>query len=506
MDPERPMDPVRRAGDRVVDDLADLALTGCLLAARGTLRLAWAVVVVAWQAPRTVLLLAGLGLVLHLGGRQALAVILVTLAVLLLGWRLSWPASFARHPGRWWAGWWRRWLVYRWWWPFLAARHGLTAGHGLAARTHTLLGPYDPATGRLRPTRPDLVQLRGVDVAPGMDRLLLALPAGAEPDDLTRQSTALAHGLGARAVRVRPARPGRVWLDVIRRDTLTTPVPPHPVTAARTPEQVAALLAGVPVGRCEDHTPWRLRLAGTHVLVAGATGAGKGSVQWSTVRGLTDAVTAGLVEIVVFDPKGGMEFTPGAPLFAALHTDDVTTMADALDDLVTTMDTRAQTLAGHTRRHTPTPTSPHRLVIIDELATLVALADTKTTRRVEHALGLLLSKARATGITILASVIDPAKDVLRWRNLFPTRVALRLDEATQVDMVLGPGAHDRGAHADTIPLTTPGVGYVRLDTDPTPTRVRASWIDDIEIRDLVRAHVPHPRTADDQDADDGVRT
>jgi S-DNA-T family DNA segregation ATPase FtsK/SpoIIIE len=493
---------VRRAGEQVVDDLADLALTACLLAARGVLRLAWALVVLAWQAPRTVLLLGGHGLVLHLWGRQALAATVVMLAILLLAWRLSWPTSFARYPGRWWAGWWRRWLVYRWWWPFLAARHGLTAGHGLAARTHTLLGPYDPATGRLRPTRPDLVKLRRVDVAPGTDRLLLALPAGAEPDDLTRQADALAHGLGALTVRVRPARPGRVWLDVVRRDTLTTPVPPLPVPAARTPEQVEALLAGVPVGRCEDHTPWRLRLSGTHVLVAGATGAGKGSVQWATVRGLTAAVTARLVEVVVFDPKGGMEFAPGAPLFAALHTDDVTSMADALDDLVGEMDARAKALAGHTRRHTPAPGSPHRVVVIDELATLVALADPKTTRRIENALGLLLSKARATGITVLASVIDPAKDVIRWRNLFPTRVALRLDEATQVDMVLGPGARDRGAHADTIPLTTPGVGYVRLDTDPAPTRVRASLIDDAAIADLVRAHVPRPRVADDDTAND----
>lgn len=125
---------MRRAGERAVDDLADLALTGCLLAARGALRLAWALVVLAWQAPRTVLLLGGLGLVLHLWGRQALAVTVVTLAVLLLAWRLSWPVSFARYPGRWWAGWWRRWLVYRWWWPFLAARHGLTAGHGVPRR------------------------------------------------------------------------------------------------------------------------------------------------------------------------------------------------------------------------------------------------------------------------------------------------------------------------------------------------------------------------------------
>ena len=32
------------------------------------------------------------------------------------------------------------------------------------------------------------------------------------------------------------------------------------------------------------------------------------------------------------------------------------------------------------------------------------------------------------------------------RNLFPTRIAMRLDESDQVDMVLGDGARDRGAY------------------------------------------------------------
>jgi hypothetical protein len=35
-------------------------------------------------------------------------------------------------------------------------------------------------------------------------------------------------------------------------------------------------LARVPVGLCEDGTPYRLRLLGTHVLVVGATGSGGG--------------------------------------------------------------------------------------------------------------------------------------------------------------------------------------------------------------------------------------
>ena len=62
------------------------------------------------------------------------------------------------------------------------------------------------------------------------------------------------------------------------------------------------------------------------------------------------------------------------------------------------------------------------------------------------------------------------------RNLFPDRIAMRLDEPEQVDMVLGDGARDRGAAAELIssdPATGAGVAFVRLESDPDPVRVRA---------------------------------
>jgi hypothetical protein len=76
--------------------------------------------------------------------------------------------------------------------------------------------------------------------------------------------------------------------------------------------------------------------------------------------------------------------------------------------------------------------------------------------------------------------------VISLRNLFSTRIALRLDESDQVDMVLGDGARDRGALADQIsPCPTPGPGWdmcgwrllrtrygSALPTCPTPT----SWL------------------------------
>ena len=80
--------------------------------------------------------------------------------------------------------------------------------------------------------------------------------------------------------------------------------------------------------------------------------------------------------------------------------------------------------------------------------------------------------------------------MLTIRNLFPDRIAMRLDEPEQVDMVLGDGARDRGATCELIspdPATGAGVAFVRLEADPDPVRVRAGWISDADIRDLAAA-------------------
>ncbi len=49
-------------------------------------------------------------------------------------------------------------------------------------------------------------------------------------------------------------------------------------------------LRALPVGRREDGEPFTIRLHGTHLLIAGATGAGKGSYLWGLVRAMLPAM------------------------------------------------------------------------------------------------------------------------------------------------------------------------------------------------------------------------
>jgi hypothetical protein len=65
-------------------------------------------------------------------------------------------------------------------------------------------------------------------------------------------------------------------------------------------------------------------------------------------------------------------------------------------------------------------------------------------------LATLTTQGRAVGYAVVAALQDPRKEVMPIRNLFPDRIAMRLDEPEQVDMVLGDGARDRGALADLI--------------------------------------------------------
>ena len=125
------------------------------------------------------------------------------------------------------------------------------------------------------------------------------------------------------------------------------------------------------------------------------------------------------------------------------------------------------------------------VVLVDEVAFLTAYQpDRKLKDRIMAALATLTTQGRAVGYCVVAALQDPRKEVLAIRNLFPDRIAGRLDEPGQTDMLLGDGAHDRGAACELIstdPAIGAGVAFVRLEADPDPVRVRAGWVSDADI-------------------------
>jgi DNA segregation ATPase FtsK/SpoIIIE, S-DNA-T family len=382
-------------------------------------------------------------------------VLLVTSA--LVGLRLLSPAWFTRLVGSHTRNRWRLWFYRRRW-------------H--AAMTLVGLAPMY----RKRVLVPVLV---GVRASRSVDVVTVRLATGQDPSDFADRAASLAHAFGAELCRVRELGPGMITLEFVRADTLAEPFGALPFPAE-------VNLSALPVGRAESGGPWLLRLLGTHVLIAGATGSGKGSVIWSAVRALLPAIVGGWCQVWALDPKR-MELSFGRDLFAR-YADQAAEMVKLLEDAVAVMHDRAAQFGGITRTFTPSIVFPFLVVLVDEMAFITAYQpDRDLRRRAEAAIATLTSQGRSVGVCVVGALQDPRKDVISLRNLFPTRVALRLDESDQVDMVLGDGARDRGALADEIsplPLTGAGVGYVRLEASPHPVRVRAAYVSDADIREM----------------------
>jgi S-DNA-T family DNA segregation ATPase FtsK/SpoIIIE len=393
-------------------------------------------------------------------------VLVIVLTAGAAAWRYILPASWSRLVGSPVRGRWRRWRYQRQWVQVMTV-----ARLAVPSRTHLLV----PVLGPVTATR-------------FTDRLLVRMVAGQSPEDFDRHASNIAHGLGALTCRIRSARPGHVIVELVRCDALTAIIPALPVPGL-------CDLRSVPVGRREDGHPWTVRLRGTHVLVAGSTGAGKASLLWGIIRGIVPALENGTAHLLGADPKL-MELAYGQPLFERYgrYESDPAAITDMLEDAVTGMQSRAAQLAGRSRDHRPTTQHPFTLIVIDEVAFLTAYQpDKKLRERTLHALATLTTQGRAVGYCVLAALQDPRKDVLTIRNLFPDRIAMRLDEPEQVDMVLGDGTRDRGALADTIPAdpdTGAGIAYVRLADDPDPVRVRAAWVADHDITAMCRDHAP----------------
>ena len=402
------------------------------------------------------------------------ATVVLLAGALVVWWRLG-RESFARLVAWRCRGLWRNRFVYRFAWQPAMLTTGLAV--------HVDGNEFVPKVRSIRSTG-------------CVDQVRVRMLPGQTIEDWADAAPRLAQTFNAHECRVRTVASSRrelvLWFLIV--DPLTDPVDvPTPAASVD--------LAALPVGRREDGLAYRLRLLGTHLLVVGATGSGKGSVIWSTINALAPAIRDGLVQVWALDPKGGMELASGRSLFARFvygdPDDDVAYEVDfarVLEDAVTVMRRRQATLRGVTRLHQPTVGEPLVVVVVDELASLTAyVQDRDAKKRIAAALSLLLSQGRAVGVTVVGAVQDPRKDIVSMRDLFPTRIALRLSEADQVALVLGSGARDRGALCDKIPESLPGVGYVGIDGVAEPLRVRFAHVTDPHIDRLVADYAPGSR-------------
>jgi len=414
------------------------------------------------------LLLAGAALAV---GPVPAAIGLGALLVALAGWARVHPPSFDRVLAPTLRAAWRRWTSYR------GRRWADTLRDCELTREHRRTGET---------LVPRIVKIRSA--TPSIDTLYVRMVRGQDVKTYTDRADHLAHALGAHRVAITKTRPGVLAIVVERTNPFERVIPAPEIPSD--PADVA--LTALDVGDNEHGEPFLLQIQGKHVLVAGASGAGKGSLLWGPLRAMGPLIRDGLVRLWVIDLKGGTETDRGAPLFhrwAITMPDAVTLLTDFRDAMV---HRQAHLRAAGTRKATVSTDTPVELLLIDEMAMLTAYGDRTAVREALRLLAEIMTQGRAGLFTVMGYVQEPSKDVLDVRELFTVRICLGVTAASHVDMVLGEGARERGALADQIPGDDrhAGIGFVIDKGSRLPVRFRAAYVTDADIDELVDRCTP----------------
>lgn len=348
---------------------------------------------------------------------------------------------------------------------------------------------HDHATGVRTAHTPRLTRLRWSGPAKAVLAGQVRIVAGQVVGDLSDRAEKLASAAGATWCRVEATGPNTATVRFLYGDPLAGTVQAPRLPAPDPSVGDGVELSAVPVGMTETGDLWTLKLTGAaHLLIAGSTGAGKSSLVWALLRGVAPAIASGRVQVWGIDGKRGIELACARLMLTRFAS----TAHDALDLLASAVqaaEQRADLMAGHSRQHEATLESPHVIVLVDEIARLTAYnPDRKQRERAITALSVLTTQGRALGFTVIGTVQDPRADVTSIRHLFPVRVGMRLDSASETAMVLGDAAVENGAACHTIPEHAAGVAFVKIDGRREPQRVRAAYLSDDDVRHLAETH------------------
>jgi DNA segregation ATPase FtsK/SpoIIIE, S-DNA-T family len=347
-------------------------------------------------------------------------------------------------------------------------------------------------------------RLVGMVVGPTVTRYELELGPGVKVARVTSLSKDIAYAMASPDVRILAPIPGRQAIGVEVPNEQREIVAVGDILASPEARNATHPLE-VAVGRDINGKAILVNLATMpHLLIAGATGAGKSSCINSLITSLLMRSTPDDVRMILIDPKmvemGQYERVPH--LLTAVVTDPKKA-ANALNWAVREMERRYELLskvgyrdiggynAAYDRDELQAglgevdeggdPLEYQRLtyilVVVDELADLMMVA----ARDVEESICRIAQKARAVGIHLVIATQRPSVNVITGliKANVPARLAFAVSSQTDSRVILDqPGAERLVGKGDMLLLTP---------ASSTPNRIQGSWVSEEEVRAVVAA-------------------
>ena len=347
--------------------------------------------------------------------------------------------------------------------------------------------------------------LVGMTVGPTVTRYELALGPGVKVARVTNLHKDIAYAMASADVRILAPIPGRSAIGVevpnkarqlvLLGDILTS------VEAAKATHPLEVALGRDIAGR-----PVLANLADMpHVLIAGATGAGKSSCINSLITSILARSTPDQVRMILIDPKRvELGQYNGLPHLLTQVVVNPKKAANALAWAVHEMERRYDLLAevgvrdvtgynaaydrGDLKPDPPEigsgpgnesgqayPRLPFIVVVVDELNDLMMVA----ARDVEESICRIAQMARAVGIHLVIATQRPSVDVITGviKANIPSRLAFAVSSLADSRVILDqPGAERLIGQGDML---------LAIASSNVPRRVQGAWVGEDEVRKLV---------------------